>query len=156
MEPTVSTIPAALKALVAAAERANPAPVVVTLGQPTRGQALADDVVCIAFTGEPEEAAVTSTRERRQGATAPDRESYDVQCIASSWRGASDDPVPVLDRTYEMIDAFARELAADQTLGGVVMSCWLAADATAQVQTERGATTVVRFTVHVEAYTRPF
>ena len=152
MYPTVSTVPACLKALVAAAERANP-DAVVTLGQPTRGQALADDVICVAFTGEPEEAAVISSRERQQGATAPDRESYDVQCIASSWRGNSDDPIPVLDATFGLIDAFAAELAADQTLGGVVMTCRISADSTAQVQTDRGATTVGRFTVHVEAFT---
>nr|PZN20116.1 MAG: hypothetical protein DIU75_13180 [Mycolicibacterium hassiacum] len=161
MQPTVSTIPAALRALVAAARRAIPpavirgrtVPVTVTLGQPTRGQVGADDIVCIAFTGEPGEAAVTSTRERQQAAAAPDRESYQVACLASSWRGRHDDAEPVLDRTFEMINAFAAELAADQTLGGVVMTCRLTTDETAIMQTEQGATVVTRFTLSIEAFT---
>ena len=160
MQPTVSTIPAALRALVAAARRAIPpavirgrtVPATVVLGQPNRGQVDADDIVCIAFTGEPGEAAVTTNREWQQGATAPYRESYQVACVASAWRGSADDPLPVLDRTFAMIDAVGAELARDQTLGGVVMTCRITSDETAITQTEHGVTTVTRFTVGVEAF----
>lgn len=162
MQPTVSTIPACLKALTAAAERAIPpaqregrtVPLAVVLGQPDRGQTGSDDIVCIAFTGEPGEAAVTSNREQEQGHTAPDRESYDVQCLSSSWRGQDDATAQeVLDRAYEMVNALAAELAADATLGGAVGRTWISTDALAQAQTERGAVATVRFTVHVEAFT---
>lgn len=162
MPQVISTVPACLKALVAAAKRAVPprtinrqaVPVTVVLGQPSRHQIDADDIICIAFTGEPAEAAVNSTRSQQQAATTPDRESYDVTCLASSWQGNDDDPEAVLDRTYEMVNALAAALAADTTLGGVAGRCRISTDALAQAQTERGACTVVRFTVHVEAFTR--
>ncbi|PZG53129.1 hypothetical protein C1I98_06115 [Spongiactinospora gelatinilytica] len=164
MEPTVSTVPACLRALVAAAERAVPprvvrgreVPVTVVLGQPNVGQMDSDEMVLIAFTGEPGDAAVTSTRTQRQATPAPDRESYDVTCLATSWHGHDDEPLPVLDRTYEMVNALAAELAADGTLGGVVGRTRISTDQLVQVQTDHGATAVLRFTVHVEAFTRPF
>ncbi|RBQ21619.1 hypothetical protein DP939_02600 [Spongiactinospora rosea] len=164
MEPTISTVPACLRALVAAAERAVPprivrgreVPVTVVLGQPNVGQMDSDEMVLIAFTGEPGDPGVTSNRTQPQGVTAPDRESYDVICLATSWHGHDDQPLPVLDRTYEMVNALAAELAADGTLGGVVGRTRISTDQLVQVQTEQGAVALLRFTVHVEAFTRAY
>src|SRR5690606_33931469 len=139
--------------LVAAAERANPDLQIVD-GQPARD--VADDVMLIGFTGEPGEQAVTSARARQQGATAPDRERYAITCLSAAWEGQRDDPVAVREKAYFFIDALAAELARDQTLGGAVMTARISTDALAQAQTERGATAVVRFVVHVEAFTRSY
>ncbi|MGW0805268.1 hypothetical protein [Nonomuraea sp. NPDC002799] len=153
MPPTVSTVPACLEALVAAATRALPGVQVVD-GQPNRD--LDDNLVMIAFTGEPGEQAVTSNRAQQQASTAPDRESYDVTCLAAAWGGHEDDPVPVRNTAYGFVNAIATELAADTTLGGVVGRSRISTDAFAQAQTERGAAAVVRFVVHVEAFTGRF
>jgi hypothetical protein len=148
----ISTIPACLDALVAAATRALPNVMVVD-GQPAIGQD-ADDIVLIGFTGEPGDTAVESTRSQQQGTTDPDRESYDITCLASSWAGSEDDPKVVRDRAYELVNGIAAELAAAPTLGGAVGRTRISTNAFAQGQTDRGAVAVVRFVVHVEAFTR--
>jgi len=146
----ISTVPACLDALVALARRALPGVQVVD-GQPLDTD---PDIVCIGFTGEPGEAGVEVTRTRQQASITPDRESYDITCLASSWRGHQVDPKVVRDRTYELVDRIAAELAADPTLGGVALTTRISTDALAQEQTTRGAVAVVRFTIHVEAFTR--
>lgn len=150
----VSTIPACLNALVAAATRAvQQIPgVMVVDGQPAMHQD-ADDIVCIAFTGSPGDAAVESTRAQQQATVRPDRESYTVTCLASSWRGAEVDPAAVRDGAYALVDALAAELATDPTLGNVVGRTRVSTESFAQAQTEGGAVAVVRFTVAVEAFT---
>jgi hypothetical protein len=153
MPPTVSTVPACLDALLAAARRALPG-VQVLDGQPAED--IEDDVILIGFTGEPGEQAVTSTRAVQQGSRAPDRESYDITSLAASWGGHETDPKAVRDRAYGFVNAIAAEIAQDQTLGRVVMTARISTEAFAQAQTERGATAVVRFVVHVEAFTRGF
>lgn len=155
MPDTVSTIPACLDALVAAARRALPGPdVQVTDGQPVDD--ISDDIMCIGFTGDPDDVAVQSTRTQRQGTPDPDRESYDITCLASSWAGQEHDPKPVRDRAYGLVNALAAELASDPTLGRAVGRCRISTDSFAQGQTDRGAVAVVRFVVHVEAFTRRF
>lgn len=152
-QPTVSTVPACLSALVAAAKRALPGVQVVD-GQPNSD--IDDNLVMIGFTGEPGEQAVTSNRSQQQGTAAPDRESYDVTCLSAAWGGHDDKPEPVRNKAYSFVNAIAAELAQDGTLGGVVGRSRISADTFAQAQTEHGASAVVRFTVHVEAFTRSF
>lgn len=155
MPDTVSTIPACLDALVAAARRAIPDPdVQVTDGQPVED--ISDDIVCIGFTGDPNDTAVQSTRTQQQGSPAPDRESYDITCLACSWQGQDHDVKPVRDRVYEFVNLLAAELATDPTLGRTVGRSRISMDSFAQGQTDRGAVAMVRFTVHVEAFTRRF
>lgn len=150
MLPTVSTIPACLDALVAAAKRALPGVQVVD-GQPVED--IGGDLVCIAFTGEPGEASVEVSRERQQGATAPDRESYDIVSVAYAWAGDQHDPAVVRNRAFDLINRIAAEVAADQTLGGTVMAAWISATAYAPEQTRMGAAAYVRWTTHIEAFT---
>lgn len=144
-----STVPGVLDALVALWGQALP-DVQVADGEPV---AVADDVIVVAFTGVPDEPAVTSTRTREQLAAQPDRESYDVTCLASSWSGVTEFK-PVRDRAYELLGSAAAALAADPTLGGRVMQARLSTEDLIQSQTDKGAVVTVRFNVHVDAFTR--
>lgn len=150
MAATTSTIPACLDALVQAARSAL-AGVQVIDGQPA--ETLEPDVLMIGFTGQPSEAAVTSTLTREVYARSPDREQYDIACLASSWRGDTD-PKVVRDRAFELVDAVTGVLADDQTLGGVVLRARLSAGSVIPEQTTDGATCTIGFTVHVDAFTR--
>ncbi len=155
MPQTVSTIPACLDALVALARAALP-DARVSDGQPFE---LALDMICIAFTGVRLEPSVYSTLTQEQMATDPSRESYDVVSLASSLRGdvteTGDVPAkPVRDRVFELVGAIAARLALDPTLGEVVMRARLSVVDFVQMQTDEGAAATLRFTVHVDAYTR--
>lgn len=144
-----STVPAVLDALVAGFTSALPGVQVVD-GQPITTDG---DVVCVGFSGLAGEPAVESTRTREQLAVEPERESYDITCLASSWDGGTDAKA-VRDRAYQLLDAVASWLAADRTLGGLVLSTRLSAESLIQEQTDQGAAATVRFTVHVDAFTR--
>jgi hypothetical protein len=150
MSAATSTVPACLDALVNAVRVALPGVQIID-GQPTTQ--VEGDVVCIGFTGQPGEAAVTSTLTREVYARSPDREQYDIACLASSWRGDVD-PKVVRDRAFELLDAVAGVLAADQTLSGAVLRARLSAEAIAPEQTSEGAVCTVGFTVHADAFTR--
>ena len=150
MAATTSTIPACLDALVQAVQLALPGVQVID-GQPV--EELQPDVVMVGFTGQPGEAAITSTLTREVFARSPDREQYDIACLASSWRGDVD-PKVVRDRAFELVDAVAGVLAADQTLGGAVLRARLSAESVIPEQTTDGATCTVGFTVHVDAFSR--
>lgn len=153
----VSTVPAAIDALTELARDAlataglDGSPVQVVDGQP-RTQT-EDDVIAIGFTGDPGEASVESTRTTEQITTSPDREAYEIVCLASSWRG-DEDPKVTRDRVYEFINAINARLMADQTLGRMVTRCRLRSEALAQEQTDKGPVATVRFVVSVDAYTR--
>jgi len=148
-----STIPAALDALKAAAEFALSGQIVQILdgGPVTQAD---QNLMCIGFTGVQGEAAVTVTNFSGGAASAPNRESYDVICLASSWLGEQHEPKPVRDRVFELVDALAAELARDKTLGGAVMTSRMFTTALIPEQTTKGAVATVRFTVHIEAFTR--
>ncbi|GII89626.1 hypothetical protein Ssi03_76160 [Sphaerisporangium siamense] len=145
----ISTIPAVIDALVALVRAALPGVQVVD-GQPMSSDR---DIVCIAFTGEPGEAAVESTRAVEQLALEPDRESYTITCLASSLRGDADAKAS-RDRAYGLVDTIASAIAADPRLDGAVTYTRLATESLTQQQTQNGAEATVRFLVAVEAFTR--
>lgn len=148
MTDTVSTIPACLDALIALGVRALPG-VRVSYGQPFE---LANDMVCLAFTGDPLEPSVRSTLTREQATTDPSHESYDVVSVAASLRG--DTPMePRVDAVFGFVDAIAAELAKDPTLFGVVARAELTVADLAPMQTDEGAAAIVRFTIRVDAWT---
>lgn len=154
---SVSTVPAAIDALVEIARTAlatagvDGSPVQVIDGQP-RTQT-EDDVIAIGFTGDPGETAVENTRTTEQLTTAPDREAYEIVCLASSWRG-DEDPKVTRDRVYAFINAINDSLMANPTMGRVVARTRLRSEALAQEQTDKGPVATVRFVVFVDAYTR--
>jgi hypothetical protein len=151
MPNTVSTVPAVLDAIVAAVRQALPGVEVVD-GQPVKQTE--DDVICVGFTGQPGEAAVENTLTREQMATDPDRESYNITCVASSWAGEQPDPVVVRNRAYELVDGVVGALASDTALREIVMRAMLSTQAFAQEQTTAGAVATVQFVIHVDAYAR--
>jgi len=146
----VSTVPQALDRLVALGALALPDTDIID-GQPivTDG-----DFVAIGFTGLQGEEAVEAARTTEQMGAQPDREIYDITCLASSWSGDGD-PKAVRDQAYVLVDAFATALKGDRTLGGLAMRARLSTVALAQEQTEMGALATVRFIVRVDAFTRP-
>ena len=144
----ISTVPAVLDALAARWTAALP-DVQVSDGQPVSTD---HDLIVVGFHDVPGEPSVTSTRTREQLAAQPDRESYDVSCIASTFTGGTEFK-PIRDRVYELVNAAATDLAEDDSLGGLVMQARVTADDLIQEQTEAGAVATVRFTVHVDAFT---
>lgn len=148
MPQSVSTIPAVLDALVAAARRVLPGVQVVD-GQPLAAE---QEIVCVGFTGEPGETSVENIRTREQVTLDPDRESYEITCLAAVLRGETD-AAAVRARVYEMVSALASELATDPTLGGVCGRTQLTTEDLAQEQTKQGAQAIVRFVISVDAWT---
>lgn len=151
----MSTIPAALAALVALAKRALPA-VQVLDGGPTTN--VERDVVEIGYSGETGVPDVRSTLTREQLDMQPDLERYDVMCLVSSWRGdAQRDGQPdartTRERAFDLLNGIRMELARDPQLGRAVMMARLSTlDMTAD-QTADGPVCTIRFVVHIDAFT---
>ncbi|MEV8636517.1 hypothetical protein AB0395_33205 [Streptosporangium sp. NPDC051023] len=150
MPQILSTVPAVLDALVAAARQVLPN-VQVLDGQPVTSTE--PDVIAVGFTGIPGEAAVQATEERAQMGIAPDRERYDITCLASALRGETDAQAVRL-RAFELLEAIRSELRRDPTLGGLVMSARLAVLSLTAQQTSAGAEATVQFIVRIDAFTR--
>lgn len=150
----MSTIPAALDALVAAASQAWP-DVQVLDGGPTTE--VSDDVIAIGYSGSPSEADVRSTLTREQLDMQPDLESYDVSCMASAWRGDArrdgrPDAQTVRRRAFELLAGIRAELARDSRLGGAVMMARMSTLDMVADQTQAGPVCTVRFAVHIDAF----
>lgn len=129
--------------------------VTVTDGMPTVGEAQAHNILCIGFSGIPGEPAIsTNTRTREQLATNPDRESYEITCIASSWQGNNTNTQKVRNKVFEIIDRLNEYLVEDSQLGLLVMRARLNDDQYAQEQTTKGAVVTVRFSISIDAMTR--
>lgn len=156
---SVSTVPPVLDELVVRAGLAvepmtlpDKPPVQVLDGGPHKDTD--PEVVAVAFTGVAGEAAVENTLTVEQMTAEPNREQYDVTCLASVWLGEQVDPKLVRDRLYALLDAIAAEINRDQTLNGLLMRARVASQALAQQQTGKGAVATVRYVVHCDGYTR--
>ncbi len=151
----MSTIPAALDALVAAAQRAWPN-VQVLDGGPT--VQVEDDSIAIGYSGVTGEPDVRSTMTAEQLEVQPDLERYDVMCLASAWRGDSHDADSKPDarttrlRAFDLLVGLREELARDPRLGGTVMQARTSTLDMIADQTEAGPVCTVRFAVHVIAF----
>jgi hypothetical protein len=110
----MSTVPAALEALIAATQAALP-DVQVHDGQPVGD--LADDLVVIGWSAERPSVSVDLSRE---SAGVDDREAYDIACLLSSFSGETVTK-PVRDRVFALYDTLVAELRRDQSLGETVM-----------------------------------
>lgn len=146
---TVSTIPAVVDALVAAARAALPGVQVLDGGPVTD---LQPDVVCVGHTGEPGEASIDARQTDSDYGGATSRETYQITCLASSWRGDTTAAKTVRDRAFEMVAALAAGLDADQTLGGVAARVDIATHLVGADQTDKGPVCTVRFAVTVDAF----
>ncbi|MGH3097873.1 MAG: hypothetical protein ACRDMV_17970 [Streptosporangiales bacterium] len=144
-----STVPAAVEALVAAFTDALPdavvrdGPVVTSSG--------AQEVVTVGYTGTEGENAVEGTLRVQGLAVSPSRETYTVWCAASVARG-SGDIAKARAAAYGLLAGCGAALAADQTLGGPVMSARLGDARLVQSKTPKSAAVTVVFGVDVDAY----
>ena len=144
----VSTVPAVLDYLVGALRQVL-AGVEVFDGGPITVQET--DTVCIGYAPEGE-SAVENTLTPGGIASAPDLESYDIRCQVSAWRSGGT-PKDARDRAFELVDAIAREVARDQTLGGNAGQARFSTQSLEPTQSQQGAVATVWFTVSVKAYT---
>ncbi|MDX3101754.1 hypothetical protein [Nonomuraea angiospora] len=150
----MSTIPAALDALVALAKRVWP-DVQILDGGPT--VEVRDDVIAIGYSGTESQPDVRSTMTREQLDLDPDMERYDVMCMASAWRGdahrsGQPDAQTVRNRAFELLAGFRDELARDSRLGGTAMMARLSTLDVVADQTKAGPVCTIRFVVHVDAF----
>jgi hypothetical protein len=127
---------------------------VVSDGRPNRQEEIAPDLVCIGYTGIDGEEAVTNRREREQLTNSPERETYEITNIVSSWHGENSDAAYVRNVCYTFLDQMNMYLMKDQTLDGLVMRIRLISDDMAADLTPKGAICTVRFLFRVDAYTR--
>lgn len=149
----VSTAPDALDRIVALARLALPG-VQVLDGGPIRD--FADDGMAFGYTPNFGDDVVVDTRTQEMMSGDPDRENYDITCLAWSWKGTETDQRKVRVRAYELVDAIAAELAKDQMLGGLVLRARVSSTNLSQEQTTKGAAATVRFTINVSAYAKGF
>lgn len=151
----MSTIPAALDALVALAVRAWPDVQVIDGGPTVNVQ---KDVIEIGYSGSTSEPDVRSTLTREQLDMEPDMERYDVMCMVSAWRGdahraGKPDAHTTRTRAFELLGGIRTELGRDSRLGGTVMMARLSTLDVIAEQTPDGPVCTVRFQVHIDAFT---
>lgn len=128
--------------------------VLVTDGTPKPPQDQEPDLLCIGFTGELGEPAIENVRYRQQLTTSPDRETFEISNIASSWYGNDTDVKAVRDGAYNILNGVNDFLMKDQTLGQRVMRSRLMTDVVSQEQTQKGAVVTIRFVIQIDAFTR--
>jgi hypothetical protein len=151
-----STVPAAITGLVTAFRTstslglADP-PVPVRKG-PELTQASGLEAVAVAYTGDANEDVVTGTASPEGMAVLPDRERYAVMCVAEVIDPGSDIGA-ALTRAYQLHAACGTALAADHTLGKVVLRASLGIGSLQLQQTSSGALARVVFPVNVDAFT---
>lgn len=128
--------------------------VLVTDGPPIPPQDTEPDVLCVGFTGELGEPAIENTRARQQAAVSPDRETFEITNIASSWYGNDTGMKAVRDGAFAILNSVNAFIMNDHTLGNRVMRSRLMTDLVAEEQTEQGAVVTIRFVIQIDAFTR--
>jgi hypothetical protein len=151
MTDVVSPLPGALDALLQALTLVLPADVQLIDGPPIKTEY--PDMVMIGFNGQPGTEAISVTRSQADYARRSDRETYDISCLASSFRGGTDIKF-VRDRAFELVSIISAELKRDRTLDDMVTRAHLTVAGIAPLQTTKGVNCTVRFTIHVDANTR--
>jgi hypothetical protein len=110
------------------------------------------EAVAVGYTGSQDDNVVTGTATPEGLAVLPDRERYTVMCAVEvvDPDGA---PAPAQARAYELHAACGAAIAADHTLGKVVLRATPGFGALQQKQTANGALARVVFGVSIDAYT---
>lgn len=142
----MTTIPAALDALVGLVGRTQPDVLVSDgpwLARPDR-----PDVIAVGWT--PTEGEAVEMVDVDAGLETS-RETYDIICLASSWSGDTAMGARRA-RVDGMVEQVRARLVADPTLGGAVARARLATVSLGQYQTASGAEAAVEFTVRVDAF----
>lgn len=145
---TTTQVAAVLTALVAAVRVGVPADVVVFDGQPLK---ISDpDVLVIGWSASGPSVEIDQEVDDLGGGRI---ERLRIACLASSYRGETDDEAVafVRTRTVELLDLLTAALEADDTLGGVVSRAEFGtAGALDQAQTKNGPAATIEFTVLAE------
>lgn len=151
-----SSAPAAVTAILAAFN-ASPALGAAAVPVPVRdGPQLTGagglEAVAVGYADDQNQNAVTGTGTPEGLGALPDRERYAVTCAAEVV-DPSGSIAAARTRAYQLHAACGAAIAADHTLGGVVMRAWLGAGSLQQLQAVNGARARVVFGVSVDAYT---
>ena len=152
--PYYSSVPAVLPALVAAFKgwpSLGVAGVPVRYG-PELTQASGAEAVAVGYTGDANEDVVTGTASPEGMAVLPDRERYAVLCAIEVIDQGAVMPAAV-DRAYALHAACGQAIAADHTLGRVVLRASLGIGSLQMQQTSAGALARVVFPVNIDAFT---
>lgn len=150
-----STLPAAIDALVAVL-KAAPSMAGVGLKDGPRVEAdWTDAVITVGYRDEENNGTSAEAQLANEGlGVQPDREHFDILCAASALNGDAEQVATVRRRAYELLSIVGGVLAADKTLGGVVMSASIGEHTLRQDQTSAGAAATVLFTVSCDAFTQ--
>lgn len=147
-----STVPTAIVNLVEALQ-ASPDLVDTSVkdGPTVSGETLTE-VVTVGFTDTEDTTSIEGIFAFEGAVNTPNREQYTIRCAASVMRGDGDMPT-ARTRVYQLFAAAGDAIAADKTLGGVVMSARPSEMSLTQTQSSKGAVATITFDVAVDAYT---
>ncbi|MFI0718919.1 hypothetical protein [Streptomyces sp. NPDC021224] len=148
-----STVPDALDALVAVFRSAPGLAGVTVFDGPVVTGSGQMEAVTVGVGDEEDPTAVEAQNAREGLAPSPDREQYTIRC-AVLVLNATGDMGAARRRAYQMLGEIGGVLAADQRLGGAVMTARLGSSTLVQAQDETGAAATVTFSVEVDAFTR--
>lgn len=148
-----STVPDAIGALYAATSAEDALPGVMVTDGPKVTSDAATQVLTIGYPGGDEDVAAEVSASPDGWDSRPDRESYSISCAASVANGDGDLAAARV-AAYAIVNGVGGILAADQTLGGIVLRARLGSSTLHQSQTKRGAVVTVSFTVAVDAFTQ--
>ena len=149
-----SSVPGAVTALVAAFkgwQSLGVAGVPVRYG-PELTQVSGSEAVAVGYTGNQDEDVVTGTASPEGLAVLPDRERYAVMCAIEVIDPAAVMPTAVA-RAYALHAACGAAIAADHTLGRVVLRASLGIGSLQMQQPGNGALARVVFPVNIDAFT---
>jgi hypothetical protein len=111
------------------------------------------EVVIVGWYGQASDTLAADGTVVMEGlAGSPDRESYEVRCAALVLNAAGDLAL-ARARAYELATACGALVAANRTLGGLVLRAGVTTQALRQDQPTGGARATVEFGVAVDAYT---
>jgi hypothetical protein len=153
---TASSIPATLDALVAMCKTVAAG----YTGQPAGGKVLVIDgpqkhnaqtVIAVGHGAATHDGTALAATETISGLVlGTDMESYDVACVAESWAG-NGTYSKLRGTTFGLVNAIVDALAADKTLGGVVMRANVKVLDYVPALTDKGPSVVVPFHIHIDA-----
>lgn len=142
----MSAVPAALAALVATFTASKPA----ALQQVIDGPPYDPPNTFLAVGWDRSDQPAVSVQRDSGSAGYSERETFEVSCLLSF--GYDDPEVTTVRQTaFTVFEALCATLAADRTLGDVVMTSAVTAYEFTQTLTEAGAIADLRFTVTVRA-----
>lgn len=147
-----STVPAALAAILELFKSADLGDAEVFDGPEVTGSSAKQVVVVGWYTQESDTLAADGAVTMEGLAGDPDREQYVIRCAALVLDGGGD-LAAARARAYELAAACGALIAANRTLGGLVLRAGVTSQALRQDQPQGGARAIVEFGVGVDAYT---